>query len=570
MSLTYTVRSGDTLSQIAARQGVSADALMRANGMNPALADGRVTTNPADPDRLMPGQRLSIPTATPGLERDVTVQPGDTLSGLASRWGVSLESVLAANPQFDAARMDGVANNSRGARGTWDPDSLRVGDVIHRPAGGTAPTAPGGGTTPTPPGGGGAGGSGSNAILNGMDTTGASARTARQDGLGAGVQASRTMARTDERRVMAHADLFNEMGAKYKLPPAVLAGIASRESRGGNALDRNGYGDGGHGFGIMQVDDRNGFAVKTAGGPAGRAHIDQAASILRSKLDAVQRQYPKLSEQDQLRLAVSRYNGGSGVPGNFDRGTTGGDYSADVIARSQYYASQWPGGAAQGAGAAPAGGGGAAAAQGAGLPNTSGMSEAQKFDLYAGQVQAHGDAAARNDLAAGQRVIVGLRVDTAVNANGGQGRYDDRMVLLWKDANGTKHVREYSANTEPSSRYYDKGYGADINGDGRKELGRLQEGSLRYSVGHSAHLGDVLRPQQAYAVTRDTNHDNQIGAGDKTSRSGSDYLFHAGGRSMTGSAGCQTLAPGDFQDFWSALGGQRDFSYVLMNVTPGR
>lgn len=567
MSLTYTVRSGDTLSQIAARQGVSADALMRANGLNPALADGRVSANRADPDRLMPGQRLSIPTATAGLERDVTVQPGDTLSGLASRWGVSLESVLAANPQFDAARADGVANNSRGARGSWDPDSLRVGDLIHRPAGGgTAPTAP---TTPTAPGGGTppGGGTGSNAILDGIQTTGASTRTARQDGLGAGVDASRTMARTDERRVMQHADLFTEMGAKYNLPPAVLAGIASRESRGGSALDRNGYGDGGHGFGIMQVDDRNGFAVHTNGGPAGRAHIDQAASILRSKLDAVQRQYPNLSEQDQLRLAVSRYNGGRGTPGDFDRGTTGGDYSADVIARSQYYASQWPGGAAQ---PAAAGGTGAVATQRAGLPDTSGLSEAQKFDLYAQQVQAGGDATARNDLAAGQRVILGLRVDSAVNANGGQGTYDDRMVVLWKDANGTKHVREYSANTEPSSRYYAKGYGADINGDGRKELGRLQEGSLRYSVGHSANLGDVLRPQQAYAVTRDTNHDNRFGAGDASTRSGSDFLFHAGGRSMTGSAGCQTLAPGDFRDFWATLGGQRDFSYVLMNVTPGR
>lgn len=148
-----TVRQGDTLSALAQRHGIDAEALMRANGMDPALADGRVTHNAADPDRLMPGQQLRIPAATPGYEATHSVRAGDTLSSVAERWNVSLNDLLAANPQFDASRVGGRVDSRRGAEGTWDPDALRVGDLIRRPGGGatapanpTAPAAPAPGT----------------------------------------------------------------------------------------------------------------------------------------------------------------------------------------------------------------------------------------------------------------------------------------------------------------------------------------------------------------------------------------------------------------------------------------
>ncbi|XP_078494931.1 lysozyme G [Ciona intestinalis] len=38
------------------------------------------------------------------------------------------------------------------------------------------------------------------------------------------------------------------------LEPSLIAGIASRESNGGRALDKDGLGDHGNGFGIMQVN----------------------------------------------------------------------------------------------------------------------------------------------------------------------------------------------------------------------------------------------------------------------------------------------------------------------------
>ena len=196
------------------------------------------------------------------------------------------------------------------------------------------------------------------------------------------------------------------------------------------------------------------------------------------------------------------------------------------------------------------------------LPSTEGLSNAQKFELYSNYVNTYGDTQAKADLAAGKQVILGLRTDTALNANNGKGAYDDRVVVLQAGA----QVREFSAATEPSSQY-DGRYGGDADGDGRKELGRIAEGTVTFSKSHSANLGQVLRPTEAHDIVRDTNHDGRIGAGDKTVQSSDgSFLFHAGGNTNTGSAGCQTMKPGDFQNFWSSLGDQSRFNYVLVNV----
>ncbi|MGQ3053800.1 MAG: TIGR02594 family protein [Roseateles sp.] len=125
----YRVQSGDTVTEIAQRHGVSAQALMRANGMDAARADGRMGGSPRDPDRLQVGQRLVIPVATPGLERSHRVVAGETLAGIADRWDVSLPQLLAANPQFDAAKL----GSGRGHGAGRDPDRISVGDLIRLP-----------------------------------------------------------------------------------------------------------------------------------------------------------------------------------------------------------------------------------------------------------------------------------------------------------------------------------------------------------------------------------------------------------------------------------------------------
>jgi len=86
----YTVRQGDTLSAIAHRFGVSATALAQANDLS-------------DPNRIVAGQRLEIPGAGSrtgaGSQAGFTyvVRPGDTLSTIGWRFGVSVASLVKAN-----------------------------------------------------------------------------------------------------------------------------------------------------------------------------------------------------------------------------------------------------------------------------------------------------------------------------------------------------------------------------------------------------------------------------------------------------------------------------------------
>jgi hypothetical protein len=211
-----------------------------------------------------------------------------------------------------------------------------------------------------------------------------------------------------------------------------------------------------------------------------------------------------------------------------------------------------------------------------GLPNTSGMSETDKYDLYLRYINRcpASPAAALSALANGQIVLLGLRVTTNSRANKGQGVYDDRIVVL-QNKNGNKTVHEFVANTEPSSRYEDgwgvKAYGNDANGDGRKDLGRLPQGVHHYVRSYSSNYGNILRPAGNIRVERDTNHDGNFDANDRVTRDNqmfsNDMLFHPGGNNMTGSAGCQTMAPGVFRQFWAAIGTtQRDFQYVLVTV----
>jgi membrane-bound lytic murein transglycosylase D len=85
---THVVRSGDTLSTIADRYGVSSQTLMGLNGLS-------------DPDRLRVGQRLRLaggsaaPAAAASGDAAVTytVRPGDSLWRVASRYGTTVDRI---------------------------------------------------------------------------------------------------------------------------------------------------------------------------------------------------------------------------------------------------------------------------------------------------------------------------------------------------------------------------------------------------------------------------------------------------------------------------------------------
>jgi lysozyme len=80
---TYTVKSGDNLSSIASRYGTTASAIANLNGIS-------------NPNWIYPGQVLKI-SGSQSSSRTYTVRSGDTLSGIASRLGVSWYSLKAKN-----------------------------------------------------------------------------------------------------------------------------------------------------------------------------------------------------------------------------------------------------------------------------------------------------------------------------------------------------------------------------------------------------------------------------------------------------------------------------------------
>ncbi|MCY1016908.1 LysM peptidoglycan-binding domain-containing protein [Pyxidicoccus sp. MSG2] len=204
-----------------------------------------------------------------------------------------------------------------------------------------------------------------------------------------------------------------------------------------------------------------------------------------------------------------------------------------------------------------------------GIPNTEGMSEAKEYALYSKYVEKHGDAKAKQDLAAGKRVIVGLRVNTPFTKDQpSRGTYDDRLVVMWKDSSGKPHVEEFKANTEPNRRW------ADDPSQSTKPVGRLVGNqTYHYKKSFNGNFGgNILSPDLRYGnptVRRDTNRDHRINSKDDVFSGdwgGQAYYFHRGGTNDTYSAGCQTMDQGRFNNFWAALGPQKEFSYVLAQV----
>jgi LysM repeat protein len=117
--MSYTVRSGDTLSGIARRYGVSLASLEHAN---PQVHN---------PNFIYVGEHLNIPgqkdTFTPAPAKpsggsssgggSYVVRSGDTMSGIASRHGVSLAALERANPQVK------------------NPNYIYVGERLNLPSG---------------------------------------------------------------------------------------------------------------------------------------------------------------------------------------------------------------------------------------------------------------------------------------------------------------------------------------------------------------------------------------------------------------------------------------------------
>jgi hypothetical protein len=125
----------------------------------------------------------------------------------------------------------------------------------------------------------------------------------------------------------------------------VLAGICMRESAGGTSplLDipgSGGRGDGGHGHGLMQIDDRSfpdfcrGDDWKDAG-----KNIDFGAMVLRQKRWFLITQIgASITHEEMERASIASYNAGEGnivksikTGMGFDYFTAGKNYSSECL-----------------------------------------------------------------------------------------------------------------------------------------------------------------------------------------------------------------------------------------------
>lgn len=127
--------------------------------------------------------------------------------------------------------------------------------------------------------------------------------------------------------------------AEKDLPVGLLLAVASQETDMNDVV-----GDGGHGRGLFQIDDRSHtdfLRENGAGGPGGKPPIQAAAkyaaALLRGNFDfGVAKGVRKA---DRTKFMLSAYNAGAGGAlaghgeGDSDKRTTGGDYGKSVLAR---------------------------------------------------------------------------------------------------------------------------------------------------------------------------------------------------------------------------------------------
>ncbi|WP_181952623.1 hypothetical protein, partial [Vulcaniibacterium gelatinicum] len=255
------------------------------------------------------------------------------------------------------------------------------------------------------------------------------------------------------------------------------------------------------------------------------------------------------------------------------------------------------------------------------------LGTAQQYDIYASIVRVRGNEASARALdRAEERVILGLRQETDTRASTtadapdrreadlpgtrrdessrGTGVYDDRIVVLWTDAQGRRDLYPATlANTEPTAQYDQRAgrgrraaapgfesveprriQGEDANHDGVLDLGRLREGVFEMQAATHPVRGNLhdraLRPTAAAVangaglVERDTNGDGRFTADDVQGIQNINNTFkiHRGSPSNTDSAGCQTIHTKNYDKFMAAVHGnprQTTWQYVLTSTRGG-
>jgi LysM repeat protein len=135
----YVVQPGDTLTGIASRAGLSPDSLAAANGLEPngVLISGTVL-------RLSGGAAMvPVSTASSSSSGAYVVQPGDTLTAIATRSGLSMRSLAAANG-LDPNRVlvSGTVLHLSGSPAVASPSAAAVSQPVGTAAEGSPVNPP--------------------------------------------------------------------------------------------------------------------------------------------------------------------------------------------------------------------------------------------------------------------------------------------------------------------------------------------------------------------------------------------------------------------------------------------
>ncbi len=537
----YTAKSGDSLSGIAAQHGTTWQTLARINGI-------------ADPNKIAVGQHVRLPA---GSSTTHIVQRGDTLAAIASSNGTTVQGLMRSNPQLknanriypgDVIQIAGLAKVSTGnpaATGGLQSTASDVGtsrtpsdgrlseagmqfiynheaqqgvsNRLHWPKAASGVTLGPGYDMK---------GKSQDQIVRDLTAIGISPTVAARAGQGAGLtgQQASSFAR-------ANRDLINLTPAQEK---ALLQNTVKS------------YAD---------------FVATQIKVPVSQGQFDALVSFAYN--------IGKTGFADST--ALKRLNAGNhqGVPeamswwnksdGKVNQGLINRRTDEMQLFRSAGERSLRP--LAAGSTAE------ARFSPSAGLRGGSAQS-------YVNHINAVGDAQAKADLNSGKKVVVAVRTETSAFANNRKGNYDDTIAVVWKNSDGSYSAREFRGNTDPSAQYAFDGrrpLGRDVNGDGSIDQGRLVTGNYRYvNEGYSSlYKNTYFRAARTQVAERDTNHDGRFDSRD-TNRidqtgAGTSMLFHQGGVNNTGSAGCQTLAPNEFNAVLRLLGNQKSFSYVLTN-----
>jgi N-acetylmuramoyl-L-alanine amidase len=129
----HVIAPGETLSSVAAADGLSIDQLASANGLSPTaqLILGQTIQIPPQQYSASSGvpatASTAVPVSTTSSGGAYVVQPGDTLSAIAARAGLSTRSLAASNGlDVDGTLVSGTVLHLSGAAGASAPEGTAV------------------------------------------------------------------------------------------------------------------------------------------------------------------------------------------------------------------------------------------------------------------------------------------------------------------------------------------------------------------------------------------------------------------------------------------------------------